>query len=500
MNPSKVDVNVHPAKLEVRFSDENTVFKAMYHAIKDALIKQDITKEKKGIDENQLNLKTFEQVPQVEKIETSVKEEPKVKETTKIDFSGEDILNKLKLLQDELKKETEENPNIKLTDKYKEMAEKYTSILPKEPKEKTDSENIQNEVDKATNEKIEEKTIELENNYIEKDENIPTENAQEEVLSQHNENDEETKDIENTNEIPLVEDTTTEIDREIKDNLEEQEKNEREEKSETEVNIETEEKQEMPEQQDTEKEISFRQMYKQLFGKEPYGGKEVEEKSEENKNFYTVNDNDFSQDNLSMFENDEQFSRPDYKFIGIAFDSYIILEIKNELYVMNQKMANERIMCEKIRYNFYNQGEKDSQMLLLPDVISLDTKQMNIAKDNMKLFKKAGFTLEEFGENTIKLSGVPEICLDLNTEELFKEILEEINQAPRIDEAQKEAKFIDAISSRVAEKMPICNSKEEIESLIEELLSLQNPFINSQGNPIVIKMSRYEIERKFARK
>ena len=280
MNPSKVDVNVHPAKLEVRFSDENTVFKAMYHAIKDALIKQDITKEKKGIDENQLNLKTFEQVPQVEKIETSVKEEPKVKETTKIDFSGEDILNKLKLLQNKKKKETEENPNIKLTDKYKEMAEKYTSILPKEPKEKTDSENIQNEVDKATNEKIEEKTIELENNYIEKDENIPTENAQEEVLSQHNENDEETKDIENTNEIPLVEDTTTEIhiDREIKDNLEEQEKNEREEKSETEVNIETEEKQEMPEQQDTEKEISFRQMYKQLFGKEPYGGKEVEEK------------------------------------------------------------------------------------------------------------------------------------------------------------------------------------------------------------------------------
>ena len=95
---------------------------------------------------------------------------------------------------------------------------------------------------------------------------------------------------------------------------------------------------------------------------------------------------------------------------------------------------------------------------------------------------------------------MPEICVDLNTEELFKEILEETNQVPRIDEAQKEAKFINAISSRVAEKMPIHNSQDEIENLIEELLSLQNPFINSQGNPIVIKMSRYEIEKKFARK
>ena len=531
MNPSKVDVNVHPAKLEVRFSEENTVFKAMYHAIKDALLNQEITKEEKGIDENQINLKTFEQEPQVEKIETNIKEEtPKVKETAKIDFSGEEILSKLKLLQDELKKETEENPNIKLTDKYKEMKEKYTSILSKEfslpQKEQKDSENIQNEADKATNEKIEEMTKELENNYIEKDENIPTENTQEDVASQYNENDKETKEVEDTNENQLVEDSTIEIqaNSEIQENWKEQEKIETEEKneveekidvekkgeaeekingeekSETEVNIETEEKQEVPEQQDTEKEISFRKMYKQLFGKEPYGGKEVEEKSEENKNFYTVNDNDFSQDNLSMFENDEQFSRPDYKLIGTAFDSYIILEIKNELFVMSQKMANERIMYEKIRYNFYNEGSKSSQMLLLPDVISLDTKQMNIAKDNMKLFQKAGFTLEEFGENTIKLSGVPEICLDLNTEELFKEILEEINQAPRIDEAQKEAKFIDAISSRVAEKIPIYNSKEEIESLIEELLSLQNPFINSQGNPIVIKMSRYEIERKFARK
>ena len=240
-------------------------------------------------------------------------------------------------------------------------------------------------------------------------------------------------------------------------------------------------------------------MYKKLFGKEPYGGRNVES-TEDKKNIYSMNEDDFSQDSLSMFESEEQYNKPVYKLIGTAFESYIILEIQNELYVMDQKLANERIMSEKIKNIFYNEQNKSSQMLLLPDLIDLDVKQMNIAKDNKKLFEKAGFTLEDFGENTIRLSGVPEICVDLNTEDLFKEILEEINQAPRNDEEQKEKKFIDAIASKVAERMPIHSSQEDIENLIEVLLSLQNPFVNSEGKPIAIKMNRYEIERKFARK
>ena len=68
---------------------------------------------------------------------------------------------------------------------------------------------------------------------------------------------------------------------------------------------------------------------------------------------------------------------------------------------------------------FYNENEKDSQMMLLPDIITLNHKQMDIARDNMMLFKKAGFEVEEFGDNTIKLSGVPSICIELDTKELF---------------------------------------------------------------------------------
>ena len=69
--------------------------------------------------------------------------------------------------------------------------------------------------------------------------------------------------------------------------------------------------------------------------------------------------------------------------------------------------------------------------MLLPDVISLTHRDMQIAKDNMEIFRKAGFELEEFGENTIKLTGVPTICLDLDTKELFLETLDEINTVAR---------------------------------------------------------------------
>ena len=503
MPPVKVDVNVHPAKLEVRFEEEGLVFKAMYHAIKDSLMKQANTGEKSNFDENQIKVSEFDVLDKKEQTEPIMKTDesniiPKEK-TKDLKFSSEEIINKFKMIQDELKKEAQENPNIKLTDEYKRMTEIYNLEIPKAevPKVETLPTDINTE---EPNEVTEEIPIEKKEEITEQPEVIdPIEpekreesidiNISEEPIDKipFIDNIEQTQEInivgieENNNEVSILEPKETEI----KDIIESQEENS------LENHIE--------EQESKDTELSFRQMYKKLFGKEPYGGREIEQKEEKN-DFYSINDEEFSQDNLTMFEDEEQFNKPTYKLIGIAFDSYIILEIKNELYVMDQKLANERIMYEKIKYNFYNSGDKSSQMLLLPDLIELNAKQMNIAKDNKKLFEKAGFTLEQFDDNTIKLSGVPEICVDLNTEELFKEILEEINQAPRNDEEQKEKKFIDAIASNVAERIPVNTSTEDIENLIEALLSLKNPFMNSEGKPIVIKMTRYEIERKFARK
>ena len=242
---------------------------------------------------------------------------------------------------------------------------------------------------------------------------------------------------------------------------------------------------------------TFEEMYKKLFGKEPYGGKRPADPPKEDQ--YRINENDLN-DNISVFEDMEEYKKTTYKFIGIAFKTYIILEMNQELYIMDQHAAHERILYEKIKANFYTEGPKDSQLMLLPDIITLSTKEMNIAKDNFDLFEKAGFMLEEFGENTIKLYGVPEICIDLETKELFMETLDEINTVARTAKQEKEEKFIATVACKAAVKANMALTEEEVDSLMDELLKLPNPFSCPHGRPTVIKMSKYDIERKFARK
>ena len=247
--------------------------------------------------------------------------------------------------------------------------------------------------------------------------------------------------------------------------------------------------------------LSFESMYREIFGKEPYGGrlKPEEPKKEVKEDKYKITEEDLS-DNVSVFESIPEYKRPTYTFIGIAFKTYIILEMNQELYIMDQHAAHERILYERVKKNFFNDVDKECQMLLLPDVITLTNKEMNIAKDNFKLFERAGFMIEEFGENTIKVSGVPEICIDLDTKELFMETLDEINTVARTAKQEKEEKFIATVACKAAVKANMALTEEEVKSLMDELLKLPNPFSCPHGRPTVIKMSKYDIERKFARK
>ena len=124
---------------------------------------------------------------------------------------------------------------------------------------------------------------------------------------------------------------------------------------------------------------------------------------------------------------------------------------------------------------------------------------MEIARDNMQMFQKAGFMLEEFGENTLKLTGVPEMCLDLETKEMFLETLDEINSVSRTAKQEIEERFIATVACKAAVKANMALTKEEVDALMDKLLVLPNPFTCPHGRPTAIKMSRYDIERKFAR-
>ena len=410
MNPSKVDVNVHPAKLEVRFEDEGVVFKAVYHAIKNTLLSSDLISDRERNKE--------------------------IKEASKDAFKIQPQANILS--------------NGGLFNKGIHTENKI--------------ENLQQEMQKIEPQKQENEII-YDNKPIYQNENKEPELKQNSEIVQ-------------------------------KDLAEENLNNSNEQKVEETIGVKTDEI--IQENNDTNKpNATFEEMYKKLFGKEPYGGKRPADPPKEDQ--YRINENDLN-DNISVFEDMEEYKKPTYKFIGIAFKTYIILEMNQELYIMDQHAAHERILYEKIKANFYTEGAKDSQLMLLPDIITLSTKEMNIAKDNFDLFEKAGFMLEEFGENTIKLYGVPEICIDLETKELFMETLDEINTVARTAKQEKEEKFIATVACKAAVKANMALTEEEVDSLMDELLKLPNPFSCPHGRPTVIKMSKYDIERKFARK
>ena len=250
---------------------------------------------------------------------------------------------------------------------------------------------------------------------------------------------------------------------------------------------------------------SFETMYEKTFGEiAPSKKEQIQEEKKEFDAFDIIKE----EDNISVFEEQEKYnegeekkkSKPDYKFIGIVFRTYIIIEIKDEMYMIDQHAAHEKVLYEKIKKNYYSNSEKECQMLLLPDVITLTPKEMDIARDNLDIFKKAGFEVEEFGENTIRLNGVPPMCYDMNTKDLFLEVLDEINTVARTARQEIEERFIATVACKSAVKAHMKLTDQEVENLIDQLLVLDNPFTCPHGRPTTIKMDLSDIEKKFARR
>lgn len=540
MDPGKVDVNVHPAKLEVRFEEENKIFQAIYHTIKDTLLKTELVansentlhEEKTEIareltfEERLKNLREEKQQRQDAKglfsfrkqnekqIENYTNEESKIKTNVLEDIHSNSEQSEKNILENVYNTKNNEENKINIgqpidTSDILAKLKKIREDLEEEIKEKNINISI-SKLEKDYDKSIEEKeylgeTLEEEkeqyninkeqvenNNEIEKDFNKA--NIANEDESNINET-EKVKDNNQNTEIDLndtQEEKKSTIDEQIVDNTDQI----IEKIEDTEIKQEFKEIKEKMEQLNDNPQVitdDFNEMYAKLFGKLPIQEEKVEERDEEKAI-------DILKNNISVFEGIEEYKKPTYKFIGIIFKTYIIIEIEQEMYILDQHATHERIMYEKVKENYYSETSKDSQILLLPDVITLTHKEMDIAKENMQMFKKAGFMLEEFGENTIKLTGVPTVCIDLDTKELFLETLDEINTVARTAKQEKEERFIATVACKAAVKANMALAPKEVESLMEKLLALPNPFTCPHGRPTAIKMTKYDIERKFARK
>ena len=511
MDPKKVDVNVHPAKLEVRFEDENKVFKAVYHAIKSGIMQEElvenVSKEQTKEEKQEENAKTtlnFDKIVKPEEIAFKANEE-KLEENEK---KG----NLFSSLFDRIKKneniENEKDAENKLEEIYnfrrnlKEIEGKSSNNLNSyetENKIRNSIENtmelnttsLKNKMDMANTTEIE--TVGLKNlpnmdetailgNLNELIKNNSEERKIEETANMSDKSTIRTpseEDVEKATRTLLQNDLdrtqiidTEDVRESLKDSFEEI----LEKRKKQEENIITED----------ETFSDFDEMYKKTFG--------VRKST-------VTKDEPSEVDNMTVFENGETYvQNTPYKYIGTAFSTYIIIEMNKELYIIDQHASHERIMYEKIKQNYYSDDEKESQLLLIPDVITLTHKDMEIAKENIKMFEKAGFTLEEFGENTIKLTGVPNICIDLNTKQLFLDILDEINTVAVTARQEIEERFIATIACKSAVKANMNLDEKEVDNLMKELLKLPNPFTCPHGRPTAIKMTKNDLEKKFSRR
>ncbi len=455
--PNTVDVNVHPAKLEVRFQDESKIFKAVYNAVKETLLKAEL----------------------IENVEEESEDQDINSNNTYSNYNNNSFLNTFRKIG------------------TKEDTSKQVAILPKE-------QDNELKLGEEANNNI------IESLFLKR--SLP-------------DNSEETEEIDKTRRIQILPDSSKDEDETLEQDTKSKEQDTLEEKHTIDItdiepqdynygniiaqtianNIDIENDNMVTSSVEDKVEddnLKFEDMYSKVFGTNT---KNEDETDNNDENIEDAKDIIIQNENISLYENEEKYNydtteKVNYKLIGIAFQTYIIIEIENELYIIDQHAAHERIMYEKVCKNYYSKGNKDSQLLLLPDIITLSHKEMDIARDNIDKFEKAGFQLEEFGENTIKLTGAPTMCLDLDTKELFLETLDEINTVARTAKQEIEEKFLATIACKAAVKAHMALTNEEVDSLLQQLLSLPNPFTCPHGRPTAIKMTKNDIEKKFARR
>lgn len=234
---------------------------------------------------------------------------------------------------------------------------------------------------------------------------------------------------------------------------------------------------------------------------------ENEEKYVENEyNFLTnhfVSSNNLEEKEVkekSKDENHELIKRKaqrkiEYNYVGILFRTYIIIEIDNEVYFIDQHAAHERILYEQIKENYKNNIKNNTQMMLIPEVLNLSHKEIEFIKKYLQMFKNIGFDIEPFGDLSIKINGIPDLDYKTNSKHIFLDILDEMMTNERGQIRDIEERFIATVACKAAVKAHMDLSKEEVDYLIQNLLNLNNPYTCPHGRPTTIKYTKEELEK-----
>lgn len=191
-------------------------------------------------------------------------------------------------------------------------------------------------------------------------------------------------------------------------------------------------------------------------------------------------------------------SRSRHRLIGQLFDTYWLVQFEDNFYIIDQHAAHEKVYYERFVKLFQSQNIQ-SQYVSPPLIVSLSLEEENLLKANEKYFRDFGFEIEPFGGREYSISAVPSSLLGMTEEELFLEMLDHLTADGSKDAFEIFASRLATMACKAAVKGNHSMSPQEADKLIDELLTLKNPYNCPHGRPTIIAMSKTEIEKKFKR-
>jgi len=202
---------------------------------------------------------------------------------------------------------------------------------------------------------------------------------------------------------------------------------------------------------------------------------------------------------LSNTKDNERIPKfPPLRIIGQFNKTYILGEYDEVLYIIDQHAAHEKILFEKYFKNI-EEGSIIIQPLLVPEIIDLTLDDFSYYEENKEIFKNAGFTLEEFGGNSLALKEVPYFLGKLDAKGLFLSILDNIKELGSGKTPEVKYNKIATMACKAAVKGHDLLSEQEMIKLVEDLRYINDPFHCPHGRPTIIKFTNYDLEKKFRR-
>lgn len=191
-------------------------------------------------------------------------------------------------------------------------------------------------------------------------------------------------------------------------------------------------------------------------------------------------------------------ARAKHRIIGQVFDTYWLIEHDNKLYIIDQHAAHEKVLFERMMKQLQDK-EMTTQYVSPPIIVSLTRAEQDILGRYEEVFSELGYVISSFGGNEFAIEGVPGNLFSFDVKEFFMELLASCGELKGNDGHDMIVEKVASMSCKAAVKGNNRLSYPEIEELLDELLSLENPYHCPHGRPTIIAMTKYELEKKFKR-